>query len=164
VPVREPVSEDQPAKPAATIDRIGKKTARILLVEDDPHILELISMVLAEHGYQVGMADDGEKALQMYRSGGYDLVLMDIQMPGTNGLESTRLIRSEESQREHIAIIGFTAQVDRKTLENCTEAGMDCVLRKPFQLDELYRTIEHYLALTPPCRENNARSQKRRRR
>lgn len=122
----------------------------ILLVEDDPLIRDVISMALEERGWQVAVAADGKEAVESWRDGHFNIVLMDIQLPQMNGLEVASLIRSEEAPGGYTPIIGFTAHVGTGMRKKCLDVGMNRVLSKPVQLKELYRSVEHCLATCRP--------------
>ncbi|WP_155890876.1 ATP-binding protein [Desulfuromonas sp. TF] len=123
------------------------RAARILLAEDDPMIRELITMMLAQHGYRTETAESGREALEKWEQGGFDLILMDLQMPEMNGLEATRAIRKREAEgRGHIGIIGLTAHKRREVREECLSSGMDHVLVKPVQMKELFSAVDKNLS------------------
>jgi CheY-like chemotaxis protein len=125
----------------------GHRAARILLAEDDPMIRELITMMLARHGYRTETAESGREAVEKWEQGGVDLILMDLQMPEMNGLEATRAIRKREAEgRGHIGIIGLTAHKRREVREECLSSGMDHVLVKPVQMKELFSAIDKNLS------------------
>jgi len=124
----------------------GPTAINILLVEDDAMIREVISIALEERGWRVVVATDGKEAVENWREGHFDVVLMDIQLPQMNGLEVSRLIRKEEGFGDSTPIIGFTAHVGTEMRKQCLDAGMNRVLSKPVHLEDLYRSIEHCLA------------------
>ena len=115
---------------------------RILLVEDDPMIRELFLMGLQQRGAHADIAESGEEALRMWSQSSFDVILMDLQMPGMDGLEATRRIRAKETEGdEHVCIIGVTAYARRKIIEECFKAGMDEVLTKPLKTRDLEEAI-----------------------
>lgn len=119
----------------------------ILLVEDDPMIRELFIMGLTPRGAHIDAASSGEKALRMWQPGKFDVVLMDLQMPGMDGLEATRQIRARETESgEHVHIIGVTAHARQKVIEDCLKGGMDEVLTKPIQIRELEEVLLRCMA------------------
>jgi PAS domain S-box-containing protein len=120
---------------------------RILLVEDDLTICEIMTALLRQHGWQVVSAKDGLVALQLWGNGGYDLILMDLQMPLLDGLQVTRAIRvKEQKQGGHIPIIALTAHSTREDRAQCLQAGMDGFLTKPVASADLFAMIEEQLA------------------
>ena len=110
---------------------------RILLAEDTPFNQKLALKLLARMGYAADLAVDGLQALEaLDREPGYDLVLMDVQMPELDGLEATRLIRQRWPDRA-LRIVGLTANAMEGDREACLDAGMDDYLPKPIRPDEL---------------------------
>ena len=111
---------------------------RVLLTEDNPTNQMVTRAILQRAGAQVEVATDGAQAVAAWRRGGFDVVLMDVQMPGMDGLEATRAIRDAEraaardgslGRRQHI--VGLTAAVGPEFERECIEAGMDGYLGKP---------------------------------
>jgi signal transduction histidine kinase/ActR/RegA family two-component response regulator len=119
--------------------------ARILLVEDEPLIRDVIQAALSQRGWQTETAGTGREAVQQWQDGDFDLILMDLQMPDMNGLEATREIRASAEGRR-IYILGFTAHTSREVKVECLAAGMDRVLTKPVQIKELCAAIDSCLA------------------
>ncbi len=120
--------------------------ARILLADDDPMILEVIKLALTLNGWQTETAMSGAEAVEKWQRGEFTVVLMDLQMPGMTGLEATRAIRGKEAEKgSRIPIIGFTAHVGTEILSDCHAAGMNMVLSKPVQIDDLYAAIARFL-------------------
>jgi signal transduction histidine kinase/CheY-like chemotaxis protein len=120
--------------------------ARILLVDDDPMILEVINLALTLRGWQTETAVSGAEAVEKWQHGNFNVILMDLQMPVMNGLEAARTIRRDEIRKGPcIPIIGFTAHAGATILDDCREAGMDLVLFKPVKIDELYASIDQLL-------------------
>lgn len=116
---------------------------RILLVDDEPMIREMITMMLQRRGMRVETAENGSDALRKWQAGDFDLILMDLQMPEMDGMEVTRSIRAEErAGAKHICIIGLTAHVRREIREECLASGMDRVLVKPIKMPDLFSAID----------------------
>jgi PAS domain S-box-containing protein len=123
------------------------ESRRILLVEDDPTICEVMTALLRKRGWEAVAAKDGLMALQLWGNGGFDLILMDIQMPLLDGLQVTRAIRVKEQKRgDHIPIIALTAHATREDREDCLQAGMDAFLTKPVASVDLFTLIEEQLS------------------
>jgi CheY-like chemotaxis protein len=117
----------------------------ILLAEDHEAFTQAIRDHLMHHGYRVSLASNGVETVERAREEVPDLILMDIQMPKMDGLEATRLIRSDD--RLHaIPIVALTALVLAGDKARCLEAGADEYLRKPIRLQNLLATIESLLA------------------
>nr|CRH08004.1 Putative sensor histidine kinase with a response regulator receiver domain [Candidatus Magnetococcus massalia] len=117
---------------------------KILLVEDDPINREVGEGLLSDAGHQVMLAEDGYVALKLTPAISFDLILMDLRMPGLDGLETTRRIRQQEREegRCATAIVALTADVLKETLEQCMDAGMDEVLTKPVHIERLHQVLQ----------------------
>ncbi|HWR40629.1 MAG TPA: ATP-binding protein [Patescibacteria group bacterium] len=116
---------------------------RILVVEDDRLNQTVIQRMLVNQGYQVDLADNGAQALQRVGKNCYDLILMDIQMPQMDGLETTARIRQLQAQKkEYSPIVAVTAYALQGDREKFLAAGMDDYLAKPVQMQELYQVVK----------------------
>ena len=131
-------SDAEPANPAAIAGR------RILVVDDNAFNREVARDLLELAGAIVGQAVDGQGALQALACDPYDLVLMDMQMPGIDGLEATRRLRRLPGLAD-LPVIGFTANARREDLERCIDAGMNATLTKPVVPERLYAAIVRWL-------------------
>lgn len=111
----------------------------ILAADDDPVNRKLLTALGARCGWRVVCAEDGSEALALWREGRFDLVLLDMEMPGCSGLEVARLIRSAEagSGGGRVPVLAMTAHPRGEVLEGCLAAGMDDCLSKPFHFSEL---------------------------
>ena len=117
----------------------------ILLVEDDEVSQAFVSALLAQHGHVVTVASSGPQALSLVERGSFDLALMDVQMPGMDGLQTTAEIRKiERVAGGHIRIVAVTAYAMKGDRERCLEAGMDAYLSKPFQAGDLLACIDQF--------------------
>lgn len=121
----------------------SKTALRILLVEDNPINQAVASHILNREGHEVTIANNGREALEQVAVNIFDLILMDVQMPGMDGFEATRTIRAHESQSDgrHIPIIAVTAGAIKGDRERCLEAGMDDYISKPYQRQDLLNAI-----------------------
>jgi signal transduction histidine kinase/CheY-like chemotaxis protein len=117
----------------------------VLLVEDNAANRRVMQMMLEELGLEdVDGAVDGAEAVARARARDYDVILMDVQMPGVDGLEATRRIRAEP-RRQRPTIIALTANVMQGEERRCREAGMDGYLAKPLRLETLAAALSAVL-------------------
>ena len=115
---------------------------RVLLAEDNVINQILAKKVLEKMSAEVVVAPNGKKAVELAQGGGFDLVLMDCQMPEMDGYDATRAIRQwEHGGPTRLPIVAVTANAFAEDVERCLEAGMDAVLTKPFKLGDLERTL-----------------------
>lgn len=110
---------------------------KILLVEDEAKIARFIELELAHEGYQVDKAEDGRTGLDMARAGGYDLLLLDIMLPGLNGLEVLRRLRKTSD----VPVIMLTARDAVMDKVTGLDMGADDYITKPFSIEELLARI-----------------------
>lgn len=118
---------------------------RILVIDDDPQIRRVMRSTLTSHGYQVSDARSGEDGLEELRNSAYDLVLLDMNMPGMGGLEACRLIRSGSE----IAIIMLTVSNTERDKVQALDAGADDYITKPFSMPELLARIRATMRRLP---------------
>lgn len=122
---------------------------RILAVDDNIYNLKLVAALLENLRYKVITASSGFEALTLLQESAFDLILMDIQMPGMDGIEVTRRIRLKESPGHHIPIIALTAHAMASEREAILGAGMVDCLTKPIDETELGRVIERWTGQNP---------------
>src|SRR6266480_583442 len=121
----------------------------VLLVEDNSVNRRLAQIVLARHGHAITAVDSGAAALQALQHARFDLILMDVQMPGMDGIDTTRAIRrSERRGGRRVPIIALTAHAMAGDRERCLGAGMDGYLVKPIHPTALLDAVER-LGLEP---------------
>jgi CheY-like chemotaxis protein len=118
---------------------------RILVAEDNIVNQTFLRALLTKSGHRVDIACDGAEAVEAARDNDYDLILMDVQMPGLDGLEATRLIR-QDPRWTHLPIIAMTAHAMTGDKERCLEAGMNDYISKPVHPTHLLTTVQEYLA------------------
>ena len=132
---------------AAAADRPGlqadARKLAVLLVEDNSVNRRLAEIVLTRRGHAVTPVDGGAAALEALRARRFDLVLMDVQMPGMDGIETTRAIRESGAQAgARVPIVALTAHAMAADRERCLRAGMDGYLVKPIQPAALLEAVE----------------------
>lgn len=120
---------------------------RILLVEDEPINREIAQSLLEDVGLRVDVATDGLQAVECARHSEHALVLMDMQMPGMDGLKATQAIR-QIPDRATLPIIAMTANVFEEDRQQCQAVGMNDFIAKPFEPEQLYATVLRWLV--PP--------------
>jgi CheY-like chemotaxis protein len=131
-----------PAAPARSADA-ATQSQRILLVEDNIINQRVATAMLTKRGHQVVLAQDGAEALARLEQESFDLVLMDLQMPGMSGLEATAAIRQREQRTgTHVRIVAMTARAMASDREQCLAAGMDGYLSKPIDRALLFEAVE----------------------
>lgn len=141
------VETDQPKEATSTFDVSAIRGCRILLVEDNEINQEVAIGQLEDAELFVDLAENGAEAIRMVRENEYDAVLMDMQMPVMDGIEATKVIRSEP-RFEDLPIIAMTAAAMAADRDRCLEAGMNDHITKPIDPDRLLGTLIHWL--TPP--------------
>jgi CheY-like chemotaxis protein/HPt (histidine-containing phosphotransfer) domain-containing protein len=141
--IRLPLAKELPAErePAPQAAVLPAGPLRILLVEDNLANQKLATYIFKEGGHAIDLARDGQQALQMTEHGRYDAILMDVQMPGMDGLETTAAIRAREDDGRHVPIIAVTARAMKGDRERCLAAGMDGYLSKPINVAEMFAMI-----------------------
>jgi two-component system sensor histidine kinase/response regulator len=135
--------EQRPALVTRHSLRESQQRLNLLLAEDNA-VNQLVALRLLERfGHTVTVAGNGRKAVEAWSKGGYDAILMDVQMPEMNGWEATKEIRDRErSTGERIPIIAMTAHAMKGDDERCFAAGMDDYLTKPIRTEDLTATLE----------------------
>jgi signal transduction histidine kinase/CheY-like chemotaxis protein len=121
----------------------GPLNVRILAAEDNATNQMILRALLEPLGAQLTLVGDGSEAIESYRAGGFDLVLMDIQMPVTDGVTATREIRSLEQRegRPRTPIIALSANVMAHQVAEYRAVGMDAVVGKPFEAEALWSAV-----------------------
>jgi two-component system, cell cycle response regulator DivK len=119
--------------------------ARILVVEDNPLNLKLVRDVLTVSGYEVVAAPTGEEGVSLAATCDPDLVLMDIQLPGMDGYEALRLLRSNP-RLDRVPVVAVTAFAMREDRERTAQEGFDGYLGKPLSVRALPSQVGEFLA------------------
>ncbi|WP_297512791.1 ATP-binding protein [uncultured Caulobacter sp.] len=139
---RDPVAAARPAEPA---DVAADRAVRVLLVDDHPMNRELGTALLTLAGCAVTTAENGLQALEAARGGAFDLVLMDVHMPGMDGLAATRAIRALPGPAAEMPIIALSADVLPEQIARCRAAGMTDHVGKPIRREDLFAAVARAL-------------------
>lgn len=126
---------------------------RILVADDDPPILRIVEMVLSRQGVEVLTVADGEQAFQLAVTEKPDAILLDVRMPGMNGLELCAKLKATESTAD-IPVGFLTAEKDLDTYKLAQELGSALFITKPFKPERLVDTIGILLTARPPKTED----------
>jgi two-component system cell cycle response regulator DivK len=116
----------------------------ILIVEDEPKNLKMLSDLLQRFAYETISASDGEQGVQLAQEKMPALILMDIMLPKMDGLEATRILKSDVKTSD-IPVIALTAYAMKGDRERTLEAGCDGYIAKPIDIQELLNTVRQYL-------------------
>jgi PAS domain S-box-containing protein len=136
------------ALPQAPLDTSALRHRRVLVVEDNAINREVVRQLLHGWGVEVDEAENGPAALALHAERQYDVVLMDIQMPGMSGVEATAQLRQHpDPARAQVPVLALTANAFRSDLDRYLKAGINDCLTKPFKEEEFYRKL---LALVEP--------------
>jgi len=118
---------------------------RILVIEDNPANMKLASLLLEKAGHTVSRAVDAELGLALARAQHPDLILMDIQLPGMDGLAATALLKQDPATAA-IPVVALTAMAMKEDHAKSLVAGCDAYIAKPLRYQELYAVIDALLA------------------
>ncbi|WP_246845539.1 MHYT domain-containing protein [Bdellovibrio sp. NC01] len=129
--------------PVVTMQDFDGQTVKVLLAEDLPDNQLLMRRYLKSDNFQVTCAEDGFEAVKLALENNYDVVLMDVQMPGMDGLQATRKLRAQGYNKP---IVALTAHALPEEIEKSLEAGCDAHLTKPINRSDLLRTIKAVIA------------------
>jgi DNA-binding response OmpR family regulator len=116
------------------------KPASILVVDDDPQIVAMLTTRLGKRGYKIATASDGVKALELAKREPPDLVLLDVMMPGKSGWEVARALR-QDPVTQHVKIVMVTAIGEKTNEITAPIYGADAHVDKPFEFDKLEKVI-----------------------
>jgi two-component system cell cycle response regulator DivK len=115
----------------------------ILIIEDDPKNLTLFRDLLQRFGYTTIEATNGKKGIKLARANKPDLILMDIQLPVMDGIEATRILKSDP-ETKNIPILALTSYAMKGDREKILQAGCDAYLAKPVDVQELLATVARF--------------------
>jgi len=116
----------------------------ILVADDDPDILSIVSMSLESQGYTVYKATNGREAVDLAKQHHPDLVLMDMMMPIVSGYEAVTALKADAATRD-ITIVGLSAKAMATDMERATDVGIDGYITKPFRIAQVLTVVESYL-------------------
>ncbi|MGB8807343.1 MAG: response regulator [Candidatus Rickettsiella isopodorum] len=117
---------------------------KVLLVEDTPIIQIVHKRMLENLGYQVELVSSAEKALYKITTTIYDVILMDIGLPGMSGIDAAIEIRRQEQHGQNVPIIALTAFSNKEMYQDCLNAGINDVVTKPISQEDLQRLVAYY--------------------
>ena len=146
--VKTNIKEEKPMNDNIDEIELETKKVKILLAEDNEANQFLIKAIVKSKDWDLTVVDDGEMAVEKYKNGSFDLILMDVQMPIMNGYEATKAIREiemDDGKGEHIQIIALTAFAMKSDKDLCIEAGMDDYISKPFKRQQFLDKILNIL-------------------
>ena len=144
--VEEEVAAEEEADPAV-FSLAGHTRARILVAEDEPVNQQVIGKLLGMAGYSYDIAENGEKAVELFKQKEYQAALFDVQMPVMDGLAATQEIRALELQqnKKRLPIIAVTARAMFGDKERILEAKLDDYIAKPYNLNDVVETLNKYV-------------------
>ncbi len=119
---------------------MNKKDIKILLVDDEPDILEIVGYNLRNEGYQIFTAENGQQAIKSAKKNIPHLILLDIMMPEMDGIEATRQILSHQPHKP--TIVALTANATKEAIEEYYKVGMKMVLIKPVKMQEFQEALK----------------------
>ena len=120
------------------------------MAEDNRFNQQLVEHLLRRKGHDIRVASDGREALAALERGGFDLMLLDVHMPGCDGFQVIKTLRQrEQATGGHLPVIALTARAMRSDRDHCLQAGMDDYLAKPIAAADLFRVMERVLAGRP---------------
>jgi len=119
-------------------------TKRILVVDDEPDVASLLTLMLKSQGYEVIAAGDGQEALEKARSENPDLILLDVMLPRLDGYKVARMLKFDENY-SHIPIIMLTAKIQDRDKQTGLEMGANDYVTKPFDTAQLLAKIKDIL-------------------
>ena len=123
---------------------MAKKAYTILIIEDEPDISELIEYSLTQSGYNIIVSDNGEKGIEVTRKHSPDLILLDLMLPGINGIDVCRVLKNDKDTSE-VSIIMLTALGQEEDIIKGLETGADDYVTKPFSFPVLEARIQSVL-------------------
>ena len=120
---------------------------KILFVDDEPDLVQLVSLRLQAGGYEVAVARDGQEALDQVKKVQPDLIILDLMLPKIEGYKVCRLLKFDERYKG-IPVLIFTARAQAEDIQMAMECGADAYLTKPFEVEALLGKLKELLALS----------------
>ncbi len=116
---------------------------KVLVVEDNPLNMELILEILQSQGFVVDTVDDGEKAIKVTEKSSYDMILMDIALPGIDGVEATRIIKRKPGYK-NVPVVALTAFAMAGDKERLLNEGFSDYISKPLDIQDFIKKMDKY--------------------
>lgn len=123
--------------------------SHILIVDDEPQLRTMLATLLSQRGHSISEAEDGDAALKLLQTTNVDLIILDLLMPGKEGLETLMALRKEKSAPRIIAMSGGARTMGADFLPAALKLGASRALRKPFRNEELLAAIDELLPALP---------------
>lgn len=118
---------------------------RLLIVDDEPEITVLVKMILGREGHEIDGASDGKEGFEKLKKEKYDMILLDVRMPGgLDGWEVCKKIKADEKTRD-IPVVMFTVYNESWAVEKGRECGATAQVNKPFEIEDLVTTVDKAL-------------------
>ncbi|HTO94783.1 MAG TPA: response regulator, partial [Bacteroidota bacterium] len=137
------------ARPCAGATGAVRKGTKVLVVEDNEGNQTVARLMLEKLGCSVSIAPNGREGVAAARTGDFDIVLMDCQMPVMDGFQASREIRAAEERGTHIPVVAMTANAMQGEKEKCLAAGMDDYISKPIMLRSLEEALSRWAPVAP---------------
>ena len=126
-----------------------RRRLSVLVAEDNPVNRKVTARILERAGHQYRLAENGDQALDALETSRFDIVLMDVNMPGASGLDVAKIYRATHLADVHLPIVALTADATTETRRACEEAGMDAYITKPVEAARLLEVIDELAAAAP---------------
>ena len=123
---------------ARTSRPVAQQSFRVLVLEDDPELRQVLETLLSDEGYQVSVAASGESAVELARDRRFDVIVADIRMPGMDGLDTVQHLRGNDPQLQSLVMTGYASEEDPI---RALHIGVQSYLRKPFSLDDFLMRV-----------------------
>jgi len=127
-----------------------------MVVDDNAHILELVARALETEGFKVFRARDGNEAKQLLEPRVFDLLVTDIMMPGSTGLDLVAYLKEQKAPTRIIVLSGVTAETALTDQEMCEKLGVDAYLSKPCRVETIMRAVRTVMRNPPDARQSRA--------